>query len=87
MALNISDLNSAGSDLFADTDSFLSDLQETEATSVYGGGKSKKGGNGGTFIFINNGYGGFGGYGGGGYGRGYGGRGHGGHGHRGGYCY
>lgn len=69
MALNISDLNSAGSDLFADTDSFLSDLQETEATSVYGGGKSNKRGGGGTFIFINNGYGG--GY----YGGGRGGRG------------
>ena len=64
MALNISDLNSAGSDLFADNDSFLSDLQETEATSVYGGGKSNKGGGGGNFIFINNG--GFPGGGGGG---------------------
>lgn len=85
MALNISDLNSAGSDLFADTDSFLSDLQETEATSVYGGGKSNKGGNGGNFIFINNGgYGGYGGY--GNYGGGRGGYG-GGRGYGGGYCH
>ena len=49
MALNISDLNSAGSDLFADNDSFLSDLQETEATSVYGGGGSNKRGGGGNY--------------------------------------
>ena len=83
MALNISDLNPAGSDLFADTDSFLSDLQETEAISVYGGknkggGGSSKGGRGGSFIFINNNNG-YGGYGGRGRGRGRGGYG--------GYCH
>ena len=72
MALNISDLNSAGSDLFADNDSFLSDLQETEAISVYGG-KSKGHGGGKSNKKSNKGHGGYGyGHGHGrGYGRGY----------------
>ena len=80
--INISDLNSAGIDLFADSDSFLSDLQETESTSVHGG-KSKGGhGYGGGYggrksnksNKSNKGYGGYG-YG-GGYGCGYGGNHH-----------
>lgn len=35
--LNISNLNSAGSDLFAGADSFLTELQKTEATQIFGG--------------------------------------------------
>jgi hypothetical protein len=85
--INISDLNPAGSDLFATTDSFMTELQEAEATAIYGG-KSNKGGGSSVFIFggYGGGYGGGyygGGYGGGygrGYGRGRGGRGYGGYG-------
>jgi hypothetical protein len=42
--IEISNLNIAGSDLFADTDSFLTELKETDTTQVIGGkGKSGKG--------------------------------------------
>jgi hypothetical protein len=67
--IEISNLNTAGNDLFADSESFLSELQDTDSEQVFGG---KKGGYGG----------GCGGYGGGsgkgskgkrGYGYGYGG--------------
>jgi hypothetical protein len=40
--IEISNLNIAGSDLFADTDSFLTELQDTDTTQVMGG----KGGSG-----------------------------------------
>jgi hypothetical protein len=77
--IEISNLNIAGSDLFAGTDSFLTELQETDTTQVMGG----KGGSG-----RGRGRGGYGyGYG-GGSGRGYGGgSGRGGYGYgHGGYC-
>jgi hypothetical protein len=35
--IEISNLNSAGSDLFAGTDSFLTELQTTETTQIFGG--------------------------------------------------
>jgi hypothetical protein len=86
--IEISNLNSAGSELFADADSFLTELQTVEVTQIIGGGGH--GGHGG-----GSGRGGYGGHGGksgrGGYG-GYGGKsgrggksGHGGKSGRGGY--
>jgi hypothetical protein len=84
--IEISSLKPAGSDLFANADSFLTELTETDTTQIRGSG-SKKGG--GTTIFYAGGYGGYGGYGYGGYGYGgygYGGyRGYGGYGGYGGY--
>lgn len=38
MAIKISNLTPAGSDLFADTENFLTDLQDTDSTQVFGGG-------------------------------------------------
>jgi hypothetical protein len=35
--IEISNLNSAGSELFAGTDSFLNELQTTETTQIFGG--------------------------------------------------
>jgi hypothetical protein len=35
--IEISNLNSAGSDLFAGADSFLNELQTTETTQIFGG--------------------------------------------------
>ncbi len=35
--LNISNLNSAGSDLFAGADSFLNELQTTKTAKIFGG--------------------------------------------------
>ncbi len=75
--IEISNLNAAGNDLFADTESFLTELQAVDSNQIFGGGKSGKGGYG-----CGGGYGGGksgkGGYGGGksgkgGYGGGYGG--------------
>jgi hypothetical protein len=75
--IEISNLNIAGSDLFAGTDSFLTELQDTDTTQIMGGkGKSGKGGYG---------YGGKSGKGGYGYGGKSGGYGYGGHGGYGGY--
>jgi hypothetical protein len=37
--IEISNLNAAGSDLFAGTDSFLTELQTTETTQIFGGFK------------------------------------------------
>jgi hypothetical protein len=84
--IEITNLNPAGADLFQATDSFLTELQDTDTTdSIYGGKKSGRGG--GTFFYSGGGYGGYrGGYGGyrggysGGYRGGYGG-------YRGGYGY
>jgi hypothetical protein len=47
--IEISNLNAAGNDLFADSESFLNELQDTDSNQVIGG----------------NGYCGYGGYGGG----------------------
>ena len=44
--IQISDLNPAGSDLFAGTESFLTDLQENDSNSIFGGGKKGRGGRG-----------------------------------------
>jgi hypothetical protein len=78
--IEISSLKPAGSDLFAETDSFLTELTETDTTKIRGSGSNKGGG---TTIFYAGGYGGYG-YGGYGYrGGGYGYRG-GGYGYRGG---
>jgi hypothetical protein len=41
--IEISNLNIAGSDLFAGTDSFLTELQDTDTTQIMGGGGSKGG--------------------------------------------
>lgn len=41
--LNISNLNSAGSDLFAGADSFLNELQSTETTQIFGGYSQRRG--------------------------------------------
>jgi hypothetical protein len=71
--IEISNLNTAGNDLFADSESFLSELQDTDSEQVFGG---KKGGYGG----------GCGGYGGSGKGSGKGSKGKRGYGH-GGSCY
>jgi hypothetical protein len=76
--IEISNLNAAGSDLFADTENFLTELQDTDSDQVfggsgYGGSKKKKSNKGGY------------GYGCGGYGGGKSGSGHGGYG--GGSCY
>lgn len=82
--LKISNLSSAGSDLFQDSESFLTELEGTSITQEIMGGSGKRGGQ--TIFYANNygGYGGgYGGYGRGGYG-GYGGYGRGGYG-RGGY--
>jgi hypothetical protein len=79
--IEISDLNSAGSELFAGKESFLTELQATDSSQIFGGGKSKnkkysrgKGGS------SSGGKGGSSGGGKGGYGCGYGG----GHGYNGG---
>jgi hypothetical protein len=67
--IQISNLNIAGSDLFAGADSFLTELQETDTARIigggsgkggcgYGGGKSGKGGYGGG----KSGKGGYGGF-------------------------
>lgn len=54
--IEISNLNSAGSELFAGTDNFLNELTETDTTQIHGG---KKGGYGGTFFYTGGyGYGG-----------------------------
>jgi hypothetical protein len=78
--IEISNLNPAGSDLFADTENFLTELQDTDSNQVFGGkghgGSKKKSGRGG--------YGYGGGRGGSGRGRGGSGRGRGNSG-RGGY--
>jgi hypothetical protein len=42
--IEISNLTSAGSDLFAGTDSFLTELQTTETTQIFGGFNKKCGG-------------------------------------------
>jgi hypothetical protein len=81
--IEISNLNTAGNDLFADSESFLSELQDTDSEQVFGGkgNSGNKGGHGG--------YGGKGSKGKGGYGYGGGGKGSkgkGGYGH-GGSCY
>jgi hypothetical protein len=83
--IEISNLNIAGSDLFAGTDSFLTELQDTDTTQIMGGkGKSGKGGYG--YGGGKSGKGGYG-YGGGKSGKGgYGYGGHGGYGGYGGYC-
>jgi hypothetical protein len=78
--IEINNLNPAGANLFEGTDSFLTELQDTDTTKVIGG-KSNKGG-GGTFFYASGGYGG--GYG-GGFGGGYGGYRGGYGGYRGGY--
>jgi hypothetical protein len=41
MAIEISNLNPAGSDLFAGEESFLTDLQEADSDRVFGGGSNK----------------------------------------------
>jgi hypothetical protein len=41
MAIEISNLNPAGSDLFAGEESFLTDLQEADSDRVYGGSGNK----------------------------------------------
>jgi hypothetical protein len=40
---NLNNLNIAGSDLLTDADSFLTELKDTDATQVMGGGGSKGG--------------------------------------------
>ncbi len=45
--IQISDLNPAGSDLFAGAESFLTDLQDNDSSNVFGGGKKGRGGRGG----------------------------------------
>lgn len=40
--LNISNLNSAGSDLFAGADSFLTELQTTDTTQIFGGNSQRR---------------------------------------------
>jgi hypothetical protein len=79
--IEISNLNTAGNDLFADTESFLNELQDTDSNQVFGG-KGKSGNKGYGGYGCGGGYGGGksgkGGYGGGksgkgGYGGGYGG--------------
>ena len=42
--IEISNLNSAGSDLFASADSFLTELQTTETTQIFGGYHCRRGG-------------------------------------------
>jgi hypothetical protein len=42
--IEISNLNLAGSDLFADTESFLTELQETDSNQIFGGGGKGCGG-------------------------------------------
>ena len=41
--IEISNLNSAGSDLFAGADSFLTELQPTETTQIFGGYHCRRG--------------------------------------------
>ena len=41
--IEISNLTSAGSDLFAGTDSFLTELQTTETTQIFGGYRQRCG--------------------------------------------
>jgi hypothetical protein len=41
MAIEISNLNPAGSDLFAGEESFLTDLQEADSDKVFGGSGNK----------------------------------------------
>jgi hypothetical protein len=45
--IEISNLNTAGSDLFAGADSFLTELQTIETTQIFGGSKGGNGGYGG----------------------------------------
>jgi hypothetical protein len=50
--IEISNLDAAGSELFADADSFLTELETTETTQIFagrrgGGGERGNGGNGG----------------------------------------
>jgi hypothetical protein len=42
--IQISNLNPAGSDLFADAESFLTELQDTDTARIIGGGSNKGGG-------------------------------------------
>jgi hypothetical protein len=42
-SIQISDLNPAGSDLFAGNESFLTDLQDNDSKSIFGGGKKGHG--------------------------------------------
>jgi hypothetical protein len=42
MAIKISNLNLAGSDLFAGEESFLTDLQEADSDRVFGGSNKNK---------------------------------------------
>jgi hypothetical protein len=42
--IQISNLNLAGSDLFADAESFLTELQDTDTARIIGGGSNKGGG-------------------------------------------
>jgi hypothetical protein len=41
MAIEVSNLNPAGIDLFAGEESFLTDLQEADSDRVFGGGSNK----------------------------------------------
>jgi hypothetical protein len=81
--IEISNLNTAGNDLFADSESFLSELQDTDSEQVFGG-KGHSGKKGGYGRKGSKGKGGYG-YGGGGKGS-KGSKGKGGYGH-GGSCY
>jgi hypothetical protein len=42
--IEISNLNPAGSELFADSESFLTELQETDSRQIFGGGGCGYGG-------------------------------------------
>jgi hypothetical protein len=83
--IEISNLNIAGSDLLADNESFLTELQDTDSNQVIGGKKGGSKGYGGYGCGYGYGYGGGSGRGRGGYdGRGGSGRGRG---YGGGGCY
>jgi hypothetical protein len=56
--IEISNLNLAGSDLFADTESFLTELQETDSNQIFGGGGKGCGGGSGKKKGSKGGYGG-----------------------------
>ena len=58
--IEISNLNPAGSDLLAGADSFLTELQDTDANQIFGGKKSK-----GCYSYCGGSGSGSGGYGGG----------------------
>jgi hypothetical protein len=45
--IKIANLDAAGCDLFAGADSFLTELQPTETTQIFGGSKGRGGWNGG----------------------------------------